>query len=66
MQSYAGPFHSLFSVNMGVRPGERIVVFSDQIRPGEPLLPCDFSVVRLDLSVDQPQESGFAGPVAAQ
>ncbi|HEY6009462.1 MAG TPA: peptidase [Geobacteraceae bacterium] len=41
MQSYAGPFRSLFSVNMGVRPGERIVVFSDQIRPGEPLLPYD-------------------------
>lgn len=30
-------FRSLFETNMGVRPGERILVFSDLIRPDETL-----------------------------
>ncbi len=28
-------FHSLFEINMGIKPGERILVFSDIIRPDE-------------------------------
>ena len=28
-------FHSLFTTNMGIRPGERVLVFSDTIRPDE-------------------------------
>ena len=32
---YRDPFASLFEINMGVRPGERIVVFTDMIRPDE-------------------------------
>ena len=34
-QSSENPFHSLFETNMGVKPGERILVFSDFIRPDE-------------------------------
>jgi leucyl aminopeptidase (aminopeptidase T) len=34
-------FASLFTTNMGVRPGERIVVFSDTIRPDESPSPAD-------------------------
>jgi len=35
MEDLRGAFASLFEVNMGVRPGERIVVFSDVVRPDE-------------------------------
>ncbi|HOP40025.1 MAG TPA: aminopeptidase [Geobacteraceae bacterium] len=35
MYTLEDAFQSLFEVNMGVRPGERILVFSDMIRPGE-------------------------------
>jgi len=35
MEDFPAAFSSLFTVNMGVRPGERIVVFSDTIRPDE-------------------------------
>ena len=28
-------FRSLFETNMGIRPGERVLVFSDTIRPDE-------------------------------
>lgn len=35
MEDLRAAFASLFEVNMGVRPGERIVVFSDVIRPDE-------------------------------
>jgi leucyl aminopeptidase (aminopeptidase T) len=35
MYTLEDAFHSLFSVNMGVRKGERILVFSDTIRPDE-------------------------------
>lgn len=41
MENFTDAFASLFSVNMGLRPGERIVVFSDTIRPGEEPLPAD-------------------------
>ncbi|HLO26141.1 MAG TPA: peptidase, partial [Geobacteraceae bacterium] len=34
-------FRSLFETNMGVKPGERIVVFSDIIRSDEMPLPTD-------------------------
>lgn len=34
-------FTSLFDVNMGIQPGERIVVFSDTIRPDETPSPSD-------------------------
>lgn len=37
MKDLQSAFASLFEVNMGVRPGERIVVFSDIIRPDEPV-----------------------------
>ena len=35
MQTYHPSFKSLFSINMGYRPDERILVFSDQIRSNE-------------------------------
>jgi aminopeptidase len=35
MYSLANAFQSLFEVNMGVNPGETILVFSDTIRPDE-------------------------------
>jgi leucyl aminopeptidase (aminopeptidase T) len=35
------PFRSLFEINMGIRPGERILVFSDTIRPDERPSPAD-------------------------
>jgi leucyl aminopeptidase (aminopeptidase T) len=35
MYSLANAFQSLFEVNMGVTPGEKILVFSDTIRPDE-------------------------------
>ena len=41
MHAYTKAFHSLFTVNMGVREGERIVVFTDQIRPEETPPPAD-------------------------
>ena len=34
-QNSENAFHSLFETNMGVKPGERILVFSDFIRPEE-------------------------------
>jgi len=36
MEKLQAAFASLFQVNMGIRPGERVVVFSDTIRPDEP------------------------------
>jgi aminopeptidase len=41
MGELTGAFRSLFEINMGVRKGERIVVFSDTIRPDEAPLPAD-------------------------
>ena len=41
MERLHGAFASLFTVNMGVRPGERIVVFSDVIRSDEAVEPTD-------------------------
>jgi len=35
MEKLRSAFASLFTVNMGVQPGERVVVFSDTIRPDE-------------------------------
>jgi leucyl aminopeptidase (aminopeptidase T) len=35
MEKLDSAFASLFEVNMGVRPGERLVVFSDTVRPDE-------------------------------
>jgi len=36
MEKLQAAFASLFQVNMGLKPGERVVVFSDTIRPDEP------------------------------
>jgi len=36
MSKLEAPFKSLFEVNMGIKKGERILVFSDTIRPDEP------------------------------
>jgi leucyl aminopeptidase (aminopeptidase T) len=41
VENLTDAFASLFSVNMGLRPGERIVVFSDTIRPDEEPSPAD-------------------------
>jgi leucyl aminopeptidase (aminopeptidase T) len=41
MREFTGAFESLFGINMGVTPGERIVVFSDTTRPDEILSPAD-------------------------
>ena len=41
MSELAEAFRSLFEVNMGVKAGERIVVFGDIIRPEETPLPAD-------------------------
>ena len=36
MEKLRSAFASLFEVNMGTVPGERVVVFSDIVRPDEP------------------------------
>jgi len=41
MEKLYGAFASLFSVNMGVRAGERIIAFSDVIRSEEKVAPAD-------------------------
>lgn len=41
MQQYFGAFEALFATNMGYRPGERILVFSDLIRSDEQLSEAD-------------------------
>lgn len=41
MDSLTEAFTSLFEVNMGITPGERIIVFSDTIRADETPLPAD-------------------------
>ena len=41
MTSLSGPFESLFTDNMGVTAGERILVFTDLIRPDETPSPAD-------------------------
>ncbi len=41
MSDMNGAFRSLFSVNMGLRPGERVVVFSDTVRDDERPSPAD-------------------------
>lgn len=40
-ENFTDAFTSLFTVNMGIQPGERVVVFSDTIRPGEEPAPAD-------------------------
>ncbi len=39
--SLEAAFSSLFETNMGIRPGERVLVFSDIIRPDEDVSPSD-------------------------
>ncbi len=41
MYSLENAFQSLFEINMGVVPPERILVFSDTVRPGEELSPSE-------------------------
>ena len=41
MFTLANAFHSLFEVNMGVNPGEKILVFSDTVRPEEHPAPAE-------------------------
>src|SRR5512139_3526857 len=41
MSRFTEAFRSLFTINMGVRKGERILVFSDTIRPDENPSPAD-------------------------
>lgn len=41
MATLSEAFRSLYEVNMGVKTGERIVVFSDTVRPDEKPLPAD-------------------------
>lgn len=41
MQTYLQSFTSLFSVNMGYRSGDRILIFSDQIRTNESVIDTD-------------------------
>ncbi len=41
MTTLAAPFKSLFETNMGITKGERILVFSDTIRPDEHASPAD-------------------------
>ncbi len=41
MEQFTEGFASLFEINMGIKPGERIVVFGDRIRPDEKLDPDD-------------------------
>ncbi len=41
MENFTDAFTSLFTVNMGMQPGERVVVFCDTIRPDEEPAPAD-------------------------
>ncbi|MCM2359463.1 MAG: aminopeptidase [Geobacteraceae bacterium] len=60
MKTLTEAFRSLFEVNMGIRGGERIVVFSDIIRPDETPSPDDADRRRRLLEVAE-QAARFAG-----
>ena len=51
MYSLENAFQSLFEINMGVVPGERILVFSDTVRPDEELSPTETDRCRRLLEV---------------
>lgn len=52
-------FRSLFETNMGIRPGERVLVFSDIIRPDETISDADRDR-RTRLNATARQAAGFA------
>ncbi|MEI8355618.1 MAG: peptidase, partial [Deltaproteobacteria bacterium] len=60
MSRFNEAFKSLFAINMGVRKGERIVVFSDTIRPDENPFPADADR-RTRLRETAEAAAGFAG-----
>lgn len=55
-------FRSLFEINMGVKNGERVLVFSDLIRPDEDLTPSDLDR-RTRLNAAAHAASEFAGRI---
>lgn len=55
-------FRSLFEINMGIQPGERVLVFSDTIRPDEDVAPSDRDR-RTRLNATARLAAGFAGQV---
>jgi len=59
MSSFTSAFHSLFETNMGIRANERILVFSDTIRPDETVSPDDRDR-RLRLNATARQAAAFA------
>ncbi len=61
MSELAEAFRSLFEVNMGVKAGERIVVFGDIIRPEETPLPADVDRRRRLLKVAEEAARFAAG-----
>jgi leucyl aminopeptidase (aminopeptidase T) len=60
MSRFNQAFRSLFEINMGVRKGERILVFSDTIRSDETPLPADADR-RARLRETAQAAAGFAG-----
>lgn len=60
MNNLEGAFRSLFETNMGIRPGERVLVFSDSIRPDETPSDADRDR-RLRLNATAREAAGFAG-----
>lgn len=60
MGHYHQAFESLFRVNMGYRPGERILVFSDLIRANEAVTEADLDR-RTRLHTTARELAGFAG-----
>ena len=59
MASLDGAFRSLFETNMGIRGNERVLVFSDTIRPDESISPGDRDR-RLRLNATARQAAAFA------
>ncbi len=59
MYSLANAFQSLFEVNMGVKPGEKILVFSDTVRSDEKPAPSESDRRRRLLDVAR-EAAGYA------
>jgi leucyl aminopeptidase (aminopeptidase T) len=55
-------FHTLFETNMGIKPGERVLIFSDTIRPDETLSASDLDR-RTRLNATAHAAAEFAGRV---
>jgi leucyl aminopeptidase (aminopeptidase T) len=59
MHDLTAAYKSLFEINMGINPGERVLVFSDTIRADETVSPADYDR-RIRLNTTSQQVTAFA------